>query len=81
MSKHVHTDSHSCSFKHIKSTLLVHSELQVRLVDRPSSAFPVNGQGAAGANLCVSSPLVWHQNHGIILAETVPSPQHDPGIT
>lgn len=48
---------------------------------RPSSAPTVNGQGAAGANLCVSSPLVWHQKHGIILAETVPALQQDPGIT
>lgn len=47
---------------------------------RPTSAPTVNGQGAAGANLCVSSPLVWHQKHGIILAETLPALQQDPGI-
>lgn len=47
---------------------------------RPSSVPTVNERGATGANLCVSSPLVWHQKHGTILAETVPALQQDPGI-
>lgn len=45
----------------------------------PSSAPTVNEQDAS--NLHVSSPLVWHQKGDIILAETVLSLQHDPGIT